>query len=91
MREEIGDAMHNLKKAAAVALMVGGIGLGGSGVASAHGAVGDPYVDNRQVVECDQEFDGGTATTGSITVPVTGDVEQHIGNFCTVVGGDVDD
>ncbi|WP_338898215.1 hypothetical protein WBG99_23575 [Streptomyces sp. TG1A-60] len=89
MREEIGDVMNKFKRAAAVAAMVGGLGLAGGGVASANG--GDYYdvpfpfaVGNLQVVECDQEFDGGAAFAPIATA--TGDVEQNIGNFCTVIG-----
>ncbi|WP_405644427.1 hypothetical protein [Streptomyces sp. NBC_00019] len=80
--------MHKLKKAAAVAVMVGGIGLVGGGVASAnvgHGSDGpypyDVVSDNLQVQECDQDFDGGTLP--SILGPVTGDQDVAIGNFCT--------
>jgi hypothetical protein len=81
--------MHKFKKAAAVAAMVGGLGLVGGGVASASGGhdYDDPFdfaVNNLQVVECDQDFDGGTlfAPVGSLA----GDTEQNIGNFCTVIG-----
>ncbi|WP_405644429.1 hypothetical protein [Streptomyces sp. NBC_00019] len=78
--------MHKLKKAAAVAVMVGGIGLVGGGVASAcagHGSDGPfPHgvTDNLQVQECDQDFDGGTLP--SIVGPGTGDQEVEIGNSC---------
>ncbi|WP_338898217.1 hypothetical protein WBG99_23585 [Streptomyces sp. TG1A-60] len=82
--------MNKFKRAAAVAAMVGGLGLAGGGVASANG--GDYYdvpapfaVDNLQVVECEQEFDGGLAFA-PVATAVTGDVEQNIGNFCTVIG-----
>ncbi|MDQ1029148.1 hypothetical protein QF035_006730 [Streptomyces umbrinus] len=80
--------MNKLKKAAAVAVMVGGLGLAGGGVASASGGgdYDDPFpfaVDNLQVVECEQTFDAGT---GFIASPVAGgDVEQNIGNFCSAV------
>ncbi|WP_405644433.1 hypothetical protein [Streptomyces sp. NBC_00019] len=81
--------MHKLKKAAAVAVMVGGIGLVGGGVASAnvgHGSDGPfPHgvTDNLQVQDCEQSFDGGTAVTpSSILGPVTGDQEVEIGNSC---------
>jgi hypothetical protein len=82
--------MHKLKKAAALALMVGGIGLVGSGVASAHGGdYDDPFpniaINNLQAVDCDQAFDGGLAFTN--TGPAVGDGDQHIGNFCEVSGG----
>ena len=91
VRDEIGDVMNKFKKAAAVAAMVGGLGLVGSGVASAAGGdYDDPYpfdiaINNLQAVDCDQDFDGGTAF-GPVTGAVTGDNEQNIGNFCTVVG-----
>ena len=80
--------MHKFKKAAAVAAMVGGLGLVGGGVASANGGhdyddTFGPFINNLQVVDCAQEFDGGAAfapvTTGA-------DVEQNIGNFCPVIG-----
>ncbi|QTD98650.1 hypothetical protein [Streptomyces cyanogenus] len=87
MREEIGETMQKLKKVAAVAVMVGGMGLVGGGVASAHGGhdYDDvPYVHNLQVVDCDQSFDGGAAF---LNAPVAaGDNNQNIGNFCTVIG-----
>ncbi|MDQ0601617.1 hypothetical protein QF037_005962 [Streptomyces canus] len=88
MREENGDVMNKLKKAAAVAVMVGGLGLVGGGVASASGGhdYDDPFgpaIDNLQIVECDQTFDGGTLFTAS--PPVGGDAEQNIGNFCSAV------
>jgi hypothetical protein len=87
--KKIGDLMHKFKKAAAVAAMVGGLGLVGGGVASANGGhdYDDPAdfaVNNLQVVDCEQSFDAGTA---GVTLPtLTGDVEQNIGNFCTVIG-----
>ena len=81
--------MQKLKKVAAVAVMVGGLGLVGGGVASAqggHGYDGDfpSAVNNLQVVDCEQDFDGGTLTN-TPTVAV-GDNNQNIGNFCTVIG-----
>ena len=88
MREEIGDVMNKLKKTAAVAAMVGGLGLVGGGVASANGGhdYDGPYaVDNLQVVECDQAFDGGTAFAPSNLAAVGGDVTQKFGNFCSAV------
>ena len=84
MREENGDVMHKLKKAAAVAVMVGGIGLVGGGVASAHDYDDEiPQVNNLQVVDCEQTFDAGNGPV------VTGGLEDNtanIGNFCTVIG-----
>ncbi|CAM5428978.1 Secreted protein OS=Streptomyces aurantiogriseus OX=66870 GN=GCM10010251_70840 PE=4 SV=1 [Streptomyces aurantiogriseus] len=84
--------MNKLKKAAAVAVMVGGLGLAGSGVASATGGhdYDDPFpfpfaINNLQVVDCEQSFDGGTAFA-PVTGAVTGDNSQNIGNFCTVIG-----
>ena len=89
MRDEIGDVMNKFKKAAAVAAMVGGLGLVGSGVASAAGGdYDDPYpfdiaINNLQTVDCDQDFDGPlTITPGA----VAGDSEQNVGNVCTVIG-----
>ncbi|MEU9240814.1 hypothetical protein [Streptomyces sp. NPDC048385] len=83
MREEIGDIMQKLKKAAAVALMVGGIGVVGGGVASANDG---PHVivDNLQVARCHQEFSGGTAFA-PVGGAVAGDEHQNIGNFCANV------
>jgi hypothetical protein len=82
--------MQKLKKAAAVALMVGGLGLVGGGVASAQG--GHDYdeqfpaaVDNLQVVDCEQDFDAGAAFINAPVVAL-GDNTQNIGNFCTVIG-----
>jgi hypothetical protein len=88
VREGIGDVMNKLKKAAAVAVMVGGLGLVGGGVASANGGhdYDDPFhPSNLQVVECDQDFDGGTAFAPGAGGTV-GDEDQKIGNFCTVIG-----
>ncbi|HZF89969.1 hypothetical protein [Streptomyces sp.] len=81
--------MDKLKKAAAVAVMVGGMALGG-GVAHAgdghdYKDAGDVIIGNLQAVECNQEFDGGVAFVPA-QVTVTGDNTQVIGNFCTVVG-----
>ncbi|MBC9725149.1 hypothetical protein [Streptomyces sp. TRM68367] len=80
--------MHKLKKAAAVAAVVGGMGLVGGGVAHADG-YGDPYpgdafIDNVQVVDCEQSFesDAITLTPGA----GTGDLDANTGNFCTVIG-----
>ena len=90
MREEIGDVMNKLKKAAAVVAMVGGLGLAGSGVASADGGHDhdDPFpfaIDNLQVVNCEQAFESGAAFTASPAPVGGGDVEQNIGNFCSAV------
>ncbi|WSQ15345.1 hypothetical protein OG604_02020 [Streptomyces sp. NBC_01231] len=81
--------MHKFKKAAAVAAMVGGLGLVGGGVASANGGhdYDDPSgfaVDNLQIVNCEQDFDGGAAF--AVVGSVTGDTNQNIGNFCPVIG-----
>ena len=92
MREENGDVMNKLKKAAAVAVMVGGLGLVGGGVASASGGHGydgpfpDVAIDNLQTVDCDQEYDGGTAAVPGTLATVGGDNETNVGNFCTVIG-----
>ncbi|MEV5144072.1 hypothetical protein [Streptomyces sp. NPDC052727] len=76
--------MQKLKKVAAVAVMVGGMGLIGGGVASAHGYDGKYLVDNLQPVECEQTFDAGAAFDNT---PIAGDDNnQNIGNFCTVIG-----
>jgi hypothetical protein len=88
--EEIGDVMQKLKKVAAVAVMVGGLGLAGGGVASANG--GHDYdeqfpvaVDNLQVVDCEQAFETGALFT-NVPAVAAGDNTQNIGNFCTVIG-----
>ncbi|CAM5663949.1 hypothetical protein SALBM311S_04446 [Streptomyces alboniger] len=87
--KESETLMHKFKKAAAVAAMVGGLGLVGGGVASANGGhdYDDPFggaVDNLQVVDCEQSFDGGTV--GITLPPIAGDGDQNTGNFCTVIG-----
>ncbi|MDX3454728.1 hypothetical protein PV396_22755 [Streptomyces sp. ME02-8801-2C] len=77
--------MNKLKKTAAVVAMVGGLGLVGGGVASAHGGLdydGPVVADNLQVVECEQSFDAGAAFAALPTV-ATGDAEQKVGNFCS--------
>jgi len=81
--------MHKLKKVAAVAAMVGGLGLVGTGMASANGGhdYDDPFdfaVNNLQSVNCEQSYDGGTAHTH--TGPTGGDESLNEGNFCTVIG-----
>jgi hypothetical protein len=77
--------MNKLKKTAAVVAMVGGLGLVGSGVASADGGHDGPFVvDNLQVVECEQSFDGGVLFA-PVNGAVTGDLKQNIGNFCSAV------
>ncbi|MDQ1029150.1 hypothetical protein QF035_006732 [Streptomyces umbrinus] len=76
--------MNKLKNTAAVVAMVGGLGLVGSGVASANG-YDDPFaVDNLQVVKCEQAFES-TAVFTALPAAPTGDVEQNIGNFCSAV------
>ncbi|CAM5734395.1 hypothetical protein SALBM311S_04447 [Streptomyces alboniger] len=84
--KESETLMHKFKKAAAVAAMVGGLGLVGGGVASANGGHGGPSDDgaNVQLVGCHQEFDSGLATVG--TAPIAGDGDHNTGNFCTVIG-----
>ncbi|MFC5632708.1 hypothetical protein [Streptomyces bullii] len=79
--------MHKLKKAAAVAAMVGGMGLVGGGVAQACEKDGDPYpgavaIGNLQAVECGQAFESGDITL----TPGAGDFEAETGNQCTVIG-----
>ncbi|UUU28008.1 hypothetical protein [Streptomyces sp. DSM 40750] len=83
--------MNKLKKAAAVAVMVGGLGLAGGGVASASGGhdYDDPFpygIGNLQIVECEQTFDAGTGFVASPTA--TGDLEQNVGNFCSAVNAE---
>ncbi|GGW27673.1 hypothetical protein ACIP4U_01600 [Streptomyces caelestis] len=86
--------MDKLKKAAAVAVMVGGMALGG-GVAHADGGhdfykdsrdAGDVIIGNLQNVQCKQEV--GDITALPVAVPaVEGESTTVIGNnFCTVIG-----
>ncbi|MEU0075830.1 hypothetical protein ABZ027_40850 [Streptomyces sp. NPDC006332] len=87
--KESETLMHKFKKVAAVAAMVGGLGLVGGGVASANGGHdydGDfPFaVNNLQVVDCDQDFTPAAFT--NTPAAVAGDSSQSIGNFCTVIG-----
>ncbi|MET7607766.1 hypothetical protein ABZU45_32425 [Streptomyces avermitilis] len=81
--------MSKLKKVAAVAVMVGGMALGG-GVANAAGGHGlddpaDIIIGNLQPVNCHQDFDGGLAFAPTQGISTEGN-SQNIGNFCTVVG-----
>ncbi|MEU9371601.1 hypothetical protein AB0D71_44695 [Streptomyces avermitilis] len=81
--------MSKFKKVAAVAVMVGGMALGG-GAAYACDAPGydDPsgvIIGNLQAVNCDQEFEGG-AVFAPVQLASTDGNTQNIGNFCTVVG-----
>ncbi|MFF0157591.1 hypothetical protein ACFYRY_08625 [Streptomyces sp. NPDC005263] len=82
--------MHKFKKVAAVAVMVGGLGLVGGGVASANaGHDLDDLVGaggkNLQTVDCTQTYEG--AGLAEVELPdITGDVNQNFGNFCTVIG-----
>jgi hypothetical protein len=78
--------MHKLKSAAAVAAMVGGIGLTGGGIAHAgDGPYPDVAIKNLQTVKCEQAFEPNTSaiSTGAVT---GGDAEANIGSFCTVIG-----
>ncbi|MFF7983442.1 hypothetical protein ACFZDK_30720 [Streptomyces sp. NPDC007901] len=75
--------MQKLKKAAAVALMVSGIGIAGSGIASANDGP-EVFIDNLQVARCHQDFDAGAAFA-PVNGATTGDVHQNIGNFCSNV------
>lgn len=80
---KIGDPMQKLKKIAAVAVMVGGVGIVGSGVATAND---NPFfIDNIQVASCEQSFDAGTAFAPVTVGPIGGDNTQNIGNFCSQV------
>ncbi|MEV5318031.1 hypothetical protein AB0K92_10270 [Streptomyces sp. NPDC052687] len=82
--------MKKFQKAAAVAAMVGGMALSG-GVAHAcdkdapEAKPSGLSLDNLQLVECDQEFNGGLIFA-PVQVTVLGDNTQAIGNFCTVAG-----
>ena len=81
--------MIKLKKVAAVVVMVGGMALGG-GVAHAGNGHGydDPsnvIIPNLQTVKCKQDFHAGTEYS-PVQVGTSGDNNQAIGNFCTVVG-----
>ena len=88
MCEKNGDSMHKLKRAAAVAAMVGGISLVGGGVASA-GGYDDPYpviIGNLQKVDCEQAFEGGGPLLDTGGGALTGDTEVVQANACTVAG-----
>ncbi|MEU9366789.1 hypothetical protein AB0D78_41225 [Streptomyces avermitilis] len=76
--------MNKVKKVAAVAVMVGGMALGG-GVAHASDGP-DVFIPNLQLVDCQQEFEGGAAFIPVQGAAAAGDNTQNIGNFCTVVG-----
>ncbi|MFG2386936.1 hypothetical protein [Streptomyces avermitilis] len=76
--------MNKVKKVAAVAVMVGGMALGG-GVAHASDGP-DVFIPNLQVVDCHQEFEGGAAHAPVQGAAATGDNTLNEGNFCTVVG-----
>ncbi|UUU22209.1 hypothetical protein [Streptomyces sp. DSM 40750] len=80
MREGIGDVMNKLKKTAALVAVVGGLGLVGSGVASANGGP-FPVAENLQVVGCEQTFAGGTGSAAS-PVDIGGEAESRIGSSC---------
>ncbi|MET7688845.1 hypothetical protein ABZT06_12865 [Streptomyces sp. NPDC005483] len=92
VREETGDAMQKLKNVAAVAVMVGGLGLVGGGVANAHSGHGHDgdfpsAVDNLQVVSCDQELEtGATFAPATGSEGVGGGSGENSGKFCTVIG-----
>ncbi|GAA5704539.1 hypothetical protein SM007_33410 [Streptomyces avermitilis] len=75
--------MNRVKKVAAVGVMVGGMALGG-GVAHASDDPADVILPNLQVVDCQQEFDGGAAFAPAQGAATDGNT-RHIGNFCTVI------
>lgn len=75
--------MQKLKKIAAVAVMVGGVGVVGSGVATAND---HPFfIDNIQVASCKQSFEAGAGFAPVTVGPIGGDSTQNIGNFCSQV------
>ncbi|MEV7790770.1 hypothetical protein AB0O68_02150 [Streptomyces sp. NPDC087512] len=83
MSAKIGDPMQKLKKIAAVAVMVGGVGVVGSGVATAND---HPFfIDNIQVASCKQSFEAGAGFAPVTVGPIGGDSTQNIGNFCSQV------
>ena len=75
--------MRKLKKVAAVAAMVGGLGLIGTGMASASDG-DDAPPPPRQAVDCEQSFDAGEAHNHF--GPGTGDETVNEGNFCAAIG-----
>ncbi|MFG2380396.1 hypothetical protein [Streptomyces avermitilis] len=81
--------MSTFKKVAAVAVMVGGMALGGGVAHACDGPVYDlpsgVSIDNLQTVKCTQEFEGGAAFAPVQPASTEGN-SQNIGNFCTVVG-----
>ncbi|MFE9999457.1 hypothetical protein [Streptomyces avermitilis] len=82
--------MSKFKKVAAVAVMVGGMALGGGVAHACEGPLDDApagiSIDNLQAVNCDQEFEGGAAFAPVQGAAALGDNHQNIGNFCTVIG-----
>ncbi|MGW7045994.1 hypothetical protein ACWGDT_25545 [Streptomyces avermitilis] len=81
--------MSKFKKVAAVAVMVGGMALGGGVAQACDGPLYDDpsgvVIGNLQAVNCDQEFEGGAAFVPTQLASTEGNTE-NIGNFCTVVG-----
>jgi hypothetical protein len=81
--------MSKFKKVAAVAVMVGGMALGGGVAHAGDGPYDGPHhviIPNLQKVECNQKYDGGGISTHTGGGATGGDTHQAIGNFCTVVG-----
>ncbi|MFI1533329.1 hypothetical protein [Streptomyces anandii] len=76
--------MNKLAKAAALTVLVGGMGLVGTAAHAGDFGNDDPGT-NAQFVHCGQDFDAGLAFA-PITGAVTGNNNEHIGNFCTVIG-----
>ncbi|WP_217545739.1 hypothetical protein [Streptomyces sp. GbtcB6] len=72
--------MQKLKKAAAVALMVSGIGVAGGGIASANDGP-EVAIRNLQVAQCHQDFDAGAAFA-PVNGATTGDLNQSVVNNC---------
>ncbi|WP_371580176.1 hypothetical protein [Streptomyces sp. NBC_01314] len=82
--------MNKLKKVAAVAAMVGGLGLAGGGVASANGGEYSdpfPFADNLQITDCRSSTDVTQIVSIPINVSVGGDASQAFGNnLCQPIG-----
>jgi hypothetical protein len=65
----MGDMMNKLKKTAALAVMVGGMALSGGiahgddtqSIGSFCAAKSSDAIGNLQALQCDQDFDAGTA------------------------------
>ncbi|MFE1913658.1 hypothetical protein [Streptomyces anandii] len=78
--------MRMLARAAALTVVVGGMGLVGTAAHAGDSGYDDP-AGNAQFVHCHQTFDAGTAFAPAVGVELgTAGNHENIGDFCTVVG-----